>query len=48
MNMDDIIPNLRLVLEAAREHIRLNEPGDLNTMAAIQELEEMIERHENG
>lgn len=42
-----MIPNLRLVLEAAREHIRLNEPDDLNTMAAIAELEELIELHED-
>lgn len=47
MTIDDMIPNLRLVLEAAREHVRLNEPGDMNTMAAILELEAMVEEHES-
>jgi hypothetical protein len=42
------ISDLRLVLEAAREHVRLNEPGDTNTMAAVLTLEELIEAHENG
>ena len=48
MNFDDIIPDLHLVLEAAREHVRLNEPDDTNTMAAILELEARIEAYENG
>lgn len=47
MNFDDIIPDLRLVLEAAREHVTTCEPEDMNTMAAILELEAAIEAHEN-
>lgn len=45
---EEQIEDLKLIIAAAREHIRINDPDDLNTMAAIQEIETCIEVHENS